>query len=347
MCRPGLPIRSSGSKGTRRMIVGRRLLLSAATTLAMPAYLLGDARAAESGRPFRMLTNWFAQAEHGGFYQAQALGLYEKAGVNAVIGMGGAQVNAVQLLLAGQCDIVLAQAEQVLGGTTHGLPLVAVATTFQKGIGGLLAHPDITALDQLRGHPILVSPEGRATFWPWLRARYGFTDDQAGPYTFNIQPFLFNPRLAMQAFATSEPYALLQRHVPYRFFLMTDAGYPGFGNMLVTTQATLAARRPEIAAFLHASMQGWKDVLTGDATPARSAIMAANPTMTADQIDWSFGELRRLHAVAAPGQYIGRFDPAHWARIRDMDVSTGLIPASLDWHSAYTTEFDSAMDVTL
>ncbi|WP_428374333.1 ABC transporter substrate-binding protein [Lichenicoccus sp.] len=324
--------------------LGRRSLLAAATTLASP---VPWCRAADRGKPLRLLTNWFAQAEHGGFYQAQALGLYDKAGIDAVIGMGGAQVNTVQLLLAGQCDVALAQPEQVLDGIAHGLPLVAVATTFQKGIGGLLAHPDITDLAQLRGHPILISPEGRITYWPWLRARYGFTDDQAAPYTFNIQPFLFNPRLAMQAFATSEPYAVQQRHVPYRFFLLADAGYPGFGNMLVTTRATLAARGAALAAFLHASMTGWKDVLTGDAAPARRAIMAANPQMTADQIDWSFAELRRLQAVAAPGQYIGRFDPAAWQRIRDRDIVTGLIPASLDWRSAFTTEFDSAMDVTL
>ncbi len=321
--------------------IGRRSLLAAATTLALPA------RAAEGGKPLRLLTNWFAQAEHGGFYQAQALGLYEKAGLDAVIAMGGAQVNTVQLLLAGQCDIVLAQPDQVLQGIGRGLPLVAIATTFQKSIGGLLVHPDITGFEQLRGHPILVSPEGRATFWPWLRARYGYTDDQAAPYTFNIQPFLFNPRLAMQAFATSEPYAVQQRHVPYRFLLLAEAGYAGFGNMLVTTRATLAARKPELSAFLHASVTGWKDVLTGDATPARRAIMAANPQMTADQIDWSFAELRRLQAVAGPGQFIGRFDEGRWARIRAMDVSTGLIPASLDWQAAYTTQFDSAMDVTL
>ncbi len=326
--------------------LSRRRLLTAAATLPLLQAPLLRARASQPQR-LRLLTNWFAQAEHGGFYQADALGLYRNAGLDAVVAMGGPQVNGVQLLLAGACDIVLAQPEQVLKGVQNGLPLVAIATTFQKGLGGLLTHPDITALEQLRGHPILISTEGRTTFWPWLRRTYGFADDQVGTYTFNIQPFLFDPRLAMQAFATSEPYAVQRRHVPYRFFLFADAGYAGYGNMLVTTRATLAARRPELAAFLHASMTGWTSVLTGDPAPARRAIMAANPAMSADQIDWSFAALRRLQAVGVPGQAIGRFDPARWARIRAMDVSTGLIPASLDWSQAFTTEFDGAMDVTL
>ncbi len=326
--------------------LARRRLLGAAAALPLLSAPPRSARGAQAIR-LRLLTNWFAQAEHGGFYQADARGFYCDAGVDVAIAMGGPQVNAIQLLLAGACDVVLAQPEQVLKGMQNGLPLVAVAATFQKGLAGLVAHPDVAGLGDLRGHPILISTEGRTTFWPWLCRTYGFSDDQAGTYTFNIQPFLFDPRLAMQAFATSEPYAVQRRRVPYRFFLFADAGYAGYGNMLVTTRATLAARRPDLAAFLHASVAGWRDVLTGDAAPARRAIMAANPAMTADQIDWSFAEIRRLEAIAAPGQPIGRLDPARWARIRAMDVSTGLIPASLDWRGAFTTEFDGAMDMTL
>ena len=325
--------------------LARRRLLGAAA--AMPLLSTARLRAQTRPAPLRLLTNWFAQAEHGGFYQAQATGLYDKAGLNAVITMGGPQMNTIQLLAAGACEIVLAQPEPVLDGIRNGLPLVAIATTFQKSIGGLIAHPDITALGQLRGHPILISSEGRTTSWPWLRRKYGFTDDQAGTYTFNIQPFVFNPRLAMQAFATSEPYALQQRGIPYRFFLLADAGYGGFGNILVTTRAVLAARHAELAAFLHATSTGWKDALTGDPAPARRAIAAANPAMSVGQIDWSFEQLRRLNAVAAPGEPIGRLYPARWAQVRAMDVSNGLIPASLDWHAAFTTEFDDAMDVTL
>ena len=48
------------------------------------------------------LTSWFAQAEHGGFYQAKATGLYERAGLDVTLRMGGPQVNGMQLLLAGE-----------------------------------------------------------------------------------------------------------------------------------------------------------------------------------------------------------------------------------------------------
>ncbi len=321
-------------------MITRRHLLAASAVASFPA------RARASGPPLRLLTNWFAQAEHAGFYQAKATGLYDRAGVAAAIEMGGPQVNTMQLLLAGRCELVLGQADQVLKGVANGLPLIAIATTFQIGIGGLLAHPDIHSIAELKGHPILISSETRSTSWPWLMRTYGFTDDQAGVYTFNIQPFVLNPRLAIQAFATSEPYACIERGVPYRFLPLADAGYPGYGNMLVTTRSVLTQRRAELAAFLSASLQGWKSVLTGDPAPATAAIIAANPAMSAAQIAWSYAALKRMQALGKPGTFMGRLDAARWAQIRGVDVASGLLDASLDWRQAFTTEFDSAMTVT-
>lgn len=38
---------------------------------------------------FVYMTNWYAQAEHGGFYQAVATGLYKRHGLDVSIKMGG------------------------------------------------------------------------------------------------------------------------------------------------------------------------------------------------------------------------------------------------------------------
>ena len=180
----------------------------------------------------------------------------------------------MQLLLAGRCDVVLGQPEAVLKAIQNGLPLVAT-TSFQKGLGGLIVHADITSLAQLKGHPILISTESRTTSWPWLKQKFGFTDSQAGTYTFNIQSFIFNPRLAIQACATPASYAAMQRHVPFRFLLFADAGLDGYSNILVTTRAVLAAKRRSLAGFLTASMQGWHQVLQGDSAPATTAVITA------------------------------------------------------------------------
>lgn len=56
---------------------------------------------------FTFLTNWYARAEHGGFYRARATGLYQHAGLDVEIKMGGPQINVMQLMAAGQADCTL------------------------------------------------------------------------------------------------------------------------------------------------------------------------------------------------------------------------------------------------
>lgn len=331
-----------GTDGTTR----RTVLAGGACSVLLAGSRI--ARAQSGGLPqVKLVTNWFAQAEHGGFYQAKETGLYEKAGVDVAIEMGGPQMNDIQLLVAGRCDVVLSQPDQVMKGLQNGLPLVAIATTFQKGLGGLMTHPSITDLSQLKGHPILISEEERAGAWQWLQKTYGYSPSQAGTYTFNLQPFVLNPELAMQAFATSEPYAAQKRGIPYRFFLLSDYGYGGFGNLLVTTRPVLQQKQAALAAFLKAGMEGWKSFLEGDNAPAKRAIMAQNPSMSPDQIDWSVTALKRMNALGAPGARFGRMNDAQWAQTARIAASIDVIPAALDWRPGYTLQFDDVMTATV
>src|SRR6185436_20528831 len=130
-------------------------------------------------------TDWLAQAEHGGFYQAVAEGTYRKYGLDVTIRMGGPQVNGLQLLAARQLDIVMADALQVLSAVEQRVPLTAIAATFQKNPTVLIAHPGVASIAALKGKPVAVAAAANTTFWPWLKARYGFTDDQKRPYAFS------------------------------------------------------------------------------------------------------------------------------------------------------------------
>src|ERR1700719_5171829 len=182
------------------------------------------------------LTSWFAQAEHGGFYQAKATGLYDKAGLDVTIKMGGPQVNGSQLLLAGETDFMMGYDIQVLKGREQNLPLVTVASSFQFDLQGLMTHDDVADIAALKGKPILIAGSSRITFCPWLRAKYGFTDDQIRPYTFNLQPFFADKNIAQQAYPSSEPYQAQEQNEKVKFFLLADGGYPPYGSTSVTTQ---------------------------------------------------------------------------------------------------------------
>jgi NitT/TauT family transport system substrate-binding protein len=135
-------------------------------------------------------TNWYAQAEHGGFYQAIATGIYRDYGLDVTIKMGGPQVNGTQLLMGGSIDFFMGYGADALQAIQEGIPKVTVAAIFQKDPQVLIAHPHqgINSLEDLKGRPVYVSSAANVTYWPLLVAKYGFTEDMKRPYNFNPGP---------------------------------------------------------------------------------------------------------------------------------------------------------------
>ena len=169
--------------------------LSASVLLALPGVPLAQEK-------FTHLTNWFAQAEHGGYYQALAAGLYKKEGLDVALKMGGPQVNVMQLLAAGQADCIMGYDVQTMKGWEQGIAAVTVAASFQKDAAVLIGHPGVVnRLADLKGKTILISSASHTSFWPWLKTTYGLSDAQTRPYTFNIQPFMADKK-------AKEPWAL-------------------------------------------------------------------------------------------------------------------------------------------
>jgi ABC-type nitrate/sulfonate/bicarbonate transport system substrate-binding protein len=205
------------------------------------AIVFAVAAASRAQAPERIVfaTDWLAEAEHGGYYQALAEGTYGKYGLDVTIKMGGPQVNGLRLLAAGQLDVVMGDALQGVSAVEQGVPLVAVAATFQKNPTAIIAHPGVASLADLKGKPIAIGAASNTTFWPWLKKRYGFTDDQKRPYGFSVQPFLADPALSQQGFATSEPFSIEKGGVKPVVFLLADLGYPPYAEVLVVTRATL------------------------------------------------------------------------------------------------------------
>ena len=319
-----------------------------AAALLAPALLAPSLAApAAAAEKFSYLTSWFAQAEHGGYYEAKAEGLYDKAGIDADIRMGGPQVNAMQLLLAGQVDAIMGYDFQVLDAVEKGLPAVTVATTFQYDIQGLMTHADVEGLDGLKDKSILIASSSHTTFWPWLKARYGLSDDQTKAYTFNLQPFFADPNAAQQAYPSSEPFQAEQKGVPVHFYLFAKQGYPPYGSTIVTTRHVLETKPQVLRAFIKASMQGWRDYMA-DPAPGNALIKAANPKMGDDQIAFGIAKMRELRVLDGDGNVpIGSMTEARWKATDDYMVSNGLLKPDTDWHKAFTTEFVGDLDAKL
>ena len=287
------------------------------------------------------LTSWFAQAEHGGFYQAVATGLYKKHGLDVTVKMGGPQINGMQLLAAGQADFIMGYDLQVMKAVEQGIPVTTVATSFQKDLQGMLVHDDVKGLGDLKGKTILIASTSNVTFWPWLKAKYGYTDAQLKPYTFNLQPFIADPNAAQQAYPSSEPFQARKAGVKSSFFLFADEGYPPYGTTIVAMQKTVAEKPDLVARFVKASLEGWKSYLANPA-PANELIKRDNPRMDDEQIAFAvlrMKELKVFDGGDAARLGAGVITEARWKATYDFMVQAGLLKPETEWKKAFTTQF--------
>jgi NitT/TauT family transport system substrate-binding protein len=287
------------------------------------------------------LTSWYAQAEHGGFYQAVATGLYKKHGLDVTIKMGGPQVNGLQLLMAGQADVIMGYDFQALKAIEQGMPVVTVGTSFQRDLQGMLTHDDVSSLAGLKGKTILVATSGRSTWWPWLKTKYSYTEEQTKPYTFNLQPFFADKGLAQQGYLSSEPFQAEKAGIKTKFYLFADDGYPPYGTTMVATQKLVKDRPDVVARFVRATVEGWKSYLA-DPAPANELIKKDNPNMKDDQLAYAVAKLKEHQLVTggdAAKMGIGVITDERWKRTYDYMVSAGLLKADVDYKQAYTTQF--------
>lgn len=291
-------------------------------------------------------TNWKAQAEHGGYYQAVATGIYEEHGLDVTIRPGGPQVNHPQLLAAGQIDFNMGSAMfGAFNFVQNEVPMVTVAAIFQKDPQILMVHPDqgIETLADMKGMPVLISTGARTTYWEWLKIAYDFTDDQIRPYTFNAGPFIADPGIGQQGYLTSEPYAI-EREAGWapKVFLLADAGYDTYSTTIETSWQLVEENPDLVQRFVDATILGWYSYLYGDPTPGNELIKADNPDMTDEQIAYSIEKMKE-YGIADSGDAeelgIGAMTDERWKSFFELTVEAGLYPADLDISRAYTLDF--------
>jgi NitT/TauT family transport system substrate-binding protein len=329
------------------MTIPRRTALAAiAAILAACSPKPEQAQPPKPGAPvaIRFATDWRAQAEQGGFYQALASGEYARRGLNVTIVQGGPGVNVPQLLAANAVELGMgSNSFIVMNLANEGVPVKAVAAFMQKDPQVLIAHPGtgVETIADLKGHPILLSDASITAFWVWLKAKYGFTDDQVRKYAFSPAPFLADKRAAQQGYLTSEPYTIeKQAGLKPEVFLLADEGYPGYAAMVLAPDSLIQKNPAAVQAFVEASAQGWKDYLTGDPSKADALIRKDNPEMTQDVLDQAREKMRRYRIVEGDeGLPIGAMTDARWKTFFDMAAAQGVYPKTLDPHKAYTLRF--------
>jgi NitT/TauT family transport system substrate-binding protein len=290
-------------------------------------------------------TNWRAQAEHGGFYQAVAAGIYRRQGLEVDLRQGGPQVPGAQLLLGGRIDMYMSNGFQAINYVRENLPFLAIAAIFQKDPQILMAHEGAgnDSFEAMRGKPILISADGRVTFWPFLRAKFGFTDAQVRPYTFNLQPFLADRNAIQQGYLSSEPFAAQQAGAKPLVHLIADAGYENYTTTIDISARLVREKRDVVQRFVNASIEGWAQYMKRqDIAAANALIKRDNPEMDDAKIDYAIQVMNEKGIVVsgdATQLGIGAMTHERWDRFYQGMVGAGVYPAGLDLRRAYSLDF--------
>ena len=314
-----------------------------ATILALAASLAG-AQAQQLDK-VRFGTNWIAEGEHGGFYQAVADGTYKKYGLDVEIVPGGPNVNNRILLPVGKIDFFMsANSLQSFDAVENNIPTVAVAASFQKEPQVFIAHPGMAEkFEDLKKLTLFVSKEGIVTYFQWLKSEYGFDEAKVKPYTFNPQPFLADKNSAMQGYVTSEPFAIEQQaHFKPKVFLLADYGFNAYST-LIETRRDLVDKRPDLVQrFVDASAVGWYNYIYGDSRPGNDLIKKYNPEMSDALLANSIAKMKEYGIVGSGDTVklgIGAMTDAHWKSFFDKMVRAGVTKPNLDYKRAYTLQF--------
>jgi NitT/TauT family transport system substrate-binding protein len=327
------------------------LLLRALTACLLVGSLVGTPAAAQS-KPDGKLdkvsfgTNWVAEAEHGGFFQALADGTYKKYGLDVTIVPGGPNDNNRMLLIAGKIDFFMAANTLMsFDAITNNVPVVTVAAMFQKDPQVFLTHPEskITKLDELKPLTLFVSKEGISSYYQWLKSEYGFNEKNVRPYTFNPQPFIATAQSAMQGYVTSEPYAV-EKSAGFKpgVILLADNGFNTYSTLIETRDDVIDKKPDLVQRFVDASIIGWYTYLYADNSAGNAMIKKLNPEMTDEMLAYSVDKMKEFGIVDSGDTLkngIGAMTDERVSSFFDKMVRAGVVRPNIDVRKSYTLRF--------
>nr|WP_134496153.1 ABC transporter substrate-binding protein [Microvirga pakistanensis] len=315
--------------------------------MVVSGWSIGFAAAQPALREVTFGTNWLAQGEHGGYYQALADGTYQKYGLKVTIVPGGPRASNRMLMSVGKLDFYMGgNLIQAFSAVEKNIPTVVVAAHFQKEPQILMSHPGqgLDRFEDLKGsNDILLSKDGSATFFQWMKAEFGFKDEQVKPYGFSPAPFLANPKAVQQGYATSDPL-VIEKAAGFKpnVFLLADHGFSTYSTTVETRRDVVERDADLVQRFVDASTIGWYNYLYGDNRLANALIKRDNPEMTDEIIAYAVAKMKE-HGIVDSGDAqrhgIGAMSDARMKDFFDKMVKAGLLKPDLDYTKAYTLRF--------
>ena len=311
----------------------------AGSTTSSPSPSPSPTPAAKKLMAVTQVTNWFAEAEHGGNYTALVKGFYKDAGLDMTIQSGGPGISATQIVGSGKAQFGMGQADEILLARANGIPLVAIMATFQTNPQALMFHGDqnIKSVSDLNGRKVYVS--AGSTYWEYFQKKYKLDKVTQMKYTGDLTAFINDPTSVIQCYITSEPYTMKQKGIDIKYLLNADSGFSPYGNIMYTTESFLKEHPDEVKAFVEATVKGW-NYYKDNYQEIDPDIQKKNPDTPLDALDYGAKALQPLVFEGDAAKYgVGYMSKQRWDELGQQLVSIGLIKSSEDVSKAYTTDF--------
>ncbi|MEM9743841.1 MAG: ABC transporter substrate-binding protein [Pseudomonadota bacterium] len=252
-------------------------------------------------------TDWYAQPEHGGFYQAQLSGYYEEAGLDVEIRPGANINNVPQMVATNRIQFAVGTSDNLIMAISRGIPLLALFPYFQHDPQCVMFHKEsgIETLADLDGRTVMLNPG--AAYVQYLQKTLGIKL-QLVPLDYSLTRFLADPTFVQQCFVTSEPFFVAQQGVEAGVLPLSSSGFDPY--RIVYTNAEFAAQNPELVqAFLDASARGWMTYIEGDGSAVHERLAALNPQQTPEFMTFTKQALTDNNLIeGTAGEAFGRFD---------------------------------------
>jgi len=327
----------------KRILRGIRPSLLSAVLVAL--FVCGCHRASDgsSATKITLQADWYPQPEHGGFYTALAKGYYAAEGLDVSIQPGGPYVSVEKQVSSGAAQFGMGSSDRTLESIADGQPLVAVVATMQHDPQGVMVRKDspIHSFADLNGHTVAIKTG--STWWTYIAKRYQLNGVHEVPAMMNVANFVADANYVQQAFATSEPFFAKQAGIETRVLLTSDAGYNPY-RVVFTTHDFLAQHPESVAAFVRASIRGWRDYLA-DPSAAHALIARLNPALNPQWMQFTWQALRDGHFVDGEdpsGALLGRMTADRWATMYQQLLDIKVIDKPFDPATAYTLQFIAA-----
>ncbi|MEM8868121.1 MAG: ABC transporter substrate-binding protein [Verrucomicrobiota bacterium] len=246
--------------------------------------------------PIKIQTDWYAQAEHGGFYQAMVEGYYEDVGLDVTIMQGGPNAMEVQKTASQQVQFTLGRSDTTMIYTARDIPIVMVAAFMQHDPQALLFHEEsgIDSFEDLDGKTVMIVPG--SVFIDVLNSQFGININVI-PLDYGMSRFMNDKDFIQQCFITNEPYYAAREGANPKTLLLADTGFDPY--RVIYTNSSFARKNPEVVkAFVAASIKGWASYMAGPREKANALIQSLNPKMTDDFLNYSIDTMAENQLIA-------------------------------------------------